>query len=135
MCDAGGDLSSISGSESDSDSNKESEKAKLKLLAMEEEDEDTSHNSKPMGSPFLYFSSQGGRCFAVYKNLVINHKAADVGNSTTSDLLSSLSSLAQPQVWIILMRAGGHFAGAVFRGYACSNSVYSMVTATHYLHW
>lgn len=104
---------------------------------MEEEDEDygndITHSSKPMGSPFLYFSSQDGRCFAVYKNLVANHKVAGVTNSMTSDLLSSLSSLAQPQIWIILMRAGGHFAGAVFRGYVSSNSVYSMVTAVMYM--
>ena len=132
MYNAGGDLSSISGSESDSDSNKESEEAKSKLLSMEEEDErygnDITHTSKPRSSPFLYFSSQDGRYFAVYKNLVINHKIAGVRNSTTPDLLNSLSSLAQPQVWIILMRAGGHFAGAVFRGYVCSTSVYSITT-------
>jgi len=31
-------------------------------------------------------------------------------------LLELLSGLRQAQVWVILMRSGGHFAGAVFRG-------------------
>lgn len=125
---AGGDLSSISGSESDSDSNKENEEVKSKLLSMKEEEKygDGISQSKPMGSPFLYFSSQDGCCFAVYKNIITNHKTTEVRNLTTSDLLSLLPSLAQPQVWIILMRAGGHFAGAVFRGYVCSNNVYAI---------
>ena len=119
----GGDLSSISGSESDSDSNKENEeetKAKPFQAAVKEEsdDDDDRTRSKTVGSPFLYFSTRNGRCFGLYRNIVTNLKAAEVLTSTTSDLLNSLTSLAQPQVWIILMRAGGHFAGAVFRGYA-----------------
>ena len=31
-------------------------------------------------------------------------------------LVELLGSLREPQVWIILMRSGGHFAGAVFKG-------------------
>ena len=46
-----------------------------------------------------------------------NLKPSAVRSSLSSDLLDSLINLTQPQVWIILMRAGGHFAGAVFRGY------------------
>ena len=31
-------------------------------------------------------------------------------------LVELLGSLRETQVWIILMRSGGHFAGAVFKG-------------------
>ena len=31
-------------------------------------------------------------------------------------LVELLGSLRETQVWIVLMRSGGHFAGAVFRG-------------------
>ena len=111
-------MSSISGSESDSDSNKENEEVKASLASLKEEsDYDAdSAQSKTVGSPFLYFSSQDDRCFAVYRHLVTNLKAAEVRTCTTSELLNSVTSLSQPQVWIILMRAGGHFAGSVFRG-------------------
>ena len=33
-----------------------------------------------------------------------------------SGLLPSLLSLSEPPLWVILMQAGGHFAGAVFSG-------------------
>jgi hypothetical protein len=119
---AGGDLSSISGSESDSDSSKDEDAtSSLPGSNTDFNDEDSSvpsYSTLPVGSPFLYFSSQDGRHYAVYRSLVTNLKPAAVrGSSMSSDfLLGSLVSLTQPQVWVILMRAGGHFAGAVFRG-------------------
>ena len=37
-------------------------------------------------------------------------------NVSMSELLHAIADLTKPQVWIILMRSGGHFAGAVFHG-------------------
>lgn len=114
----GGDLSSISGSESDSDSSKD-EETSSSMTNIEEDHfngEDNSVMYSVAGSPFLYFSSQDGRYFAIYRSLVTNLKPAAVRDISSSDLLGSLVNLTQPQVWIVLMRAGGHFAGAVFRG-------------------
>lgn len=118
LSSAGGDLSSISGSESDSDSSKDEEAISSLPSNIDFNDEDSSspYSTSAVGSPFLYFSSQDGRYYAVYRSLVTNLKPAAVRDSPSSDLLGSLVSLVQPQVWIILMRAGGHFAGAVFRG-------------------
>ena len=37
--------------------------------------------------------------------------------SGKEDVMGLITGLAQPQVWVILMRSAGHFAGAVFKGY------------------
>ena len=106
----GSDVSSISGSESDSDPSKDSEEEE------DDQDFDDSAHSKLVGSPFVYFSTVDRRFFAVYRNLLTNLKANEIRTTANFDLVNSLTSLACPQVCIVLMRAGGHFAGAVFRG-------------------
>ena len=113
---SGGDLSSISGSESDSDSSRDIEEARPSLDCTEKDFDDDSSHSQSAGSPFLQFSTQDGQCYVVYRALVTNLKPSEVRSSLSSDLLSALNCLTQPQVWIVLMRAGGHFAGAVFKG-------------------
>ena len=98
-----GDLSSISGSESD-------------------DDDDTSSGHTHLGgtnhSPYLHFSagnSAGSHAHFVYRCIVCNRSGGG-GMGSGEELQRSLQRLGQPQVWLILMRSGGHFAGAVFRG-------------------
>lgn len=97
------DLSSISGSESDSENEIEE--------VEEEEDEIRSHSH---GSPLLVFTTSNGVQHAIYRCLLTNSK--DLRNTTEHDLRQSLRQLTLPGIWIVLMRSGGHFAGAVFRG-------------------
>ncbi len=95
----GGDVSSISGSESDS---------------APSDKEDVPHPLREglMQTPFIYFTTadkNGQKLFAIYRSLVTRVKR---GGAT----LEAIKSLTNDQVWIILMRSGGHFAGAVFKG-------------------
>ncbi len=91
-------MSSISGSESDS--------------AHSGEDEPPPLREKLVQTPFIYFTTadkNGQKLFAIYRSLVTQAKR---GRAT----METVKSLAKDQVWIILMRSGGHFAGAVFTG-------------------
>jgi hypothetical protein len=85
------DLSSISGSESDSDP-------------------DTSNHT--IRSPVITFTFNT-TCHAIYRVLVTNSKDVDL---SVDELKQAMIDLTIPQFWIILMRSGGHFAGAVFKG-------------------
>lgn len=109
-----GDLSSISGSESDSDHHSEEEEQPLTS------DDITLHSSKLLGSPYIHFTSaKVGESYAVYKNVLIGSKW-EMDEDESKDLLKALQELKEQQTWIVLMRAGGHFAGAVFKGYVHS---------------
>ena len=55
--------------------------------------------------------SQSGRDLANIEKLLTVQ-----GTDVESSLVDQLGGLRQPQVWVILMKAGGHFAGAVFNG-------------------
>lgn len=114
-----GELSSISGSESDSDDSVQV---------------DSTHQSS---SPFLYFMSgdcrtvysvyraavAGGKvCSVVWLRLFLTHSLL-LQESTLS--ASLLLSLTHPPLWVVLMQAGGHFAGAVFSG--CVSLRYGVV--------
>jgi hypothetical protein len=95
------DLSSISGSESDS--------------AHSDDEPDADHvilrgSSK---SPFLNFSDEAGSTHSIYRCILPGSQSS---MESRHDLERALQALREPQVWIILMRSGGHFAGAVFRG-------------------
>lgn len=99
-----GDLSSISGSESDS--------------APTDDEDDTPNASsshvpqgRPHNSPYVHFShaSAQSHTYSIYRCIV-----GRTGVEQSHDQV--LHSLREPQVWLILMRSGGHFAGAVFRG-------------------
>ncbi|CAI7990448.1 Ankyrin repeat and zinc finger domain-containing protein 1 [Geodia barretti] len=98
-----GDLSSISGSESDSEDSCEATPT------------DSAHQST--SSPFVYFRADGsatGTVYSVYRVILAGGKKY-VSNER---LVPSLLSLSLPPCWVILMRGGGHFAGAVFKGSA-----------------
>ncbi len=92
-------MSSISGSESDSaHSGKEEEPRPL--------------NNELSHTPFIYFTTtdkNGQKLFAVYRSTVTRAKRGGAK-------VEAIKSLINEQVWIVLMRSGGHFAGAVFRG-------------------
>ena len=107
-----GDLSSISGSESDS--------APSDHTLSDDEDGDSnlaSLYSKKQGggkSPYLYFSVGIGKpIYSIFRSIVTDSHS---GMESSQQLCLALRTLETPQVWIILLRSGGHFAGAVFRG-------------------
>eukprot|EP00731_Ephydatia_muelleri_P028556 Em0020g200a len=106
----GGDLSSISGSDSS-----EAEES-LAVSAVREESECDSNwsTSATCGSPLVTFSSGNDRTLAVYRCVLTASKHADTDDK---DMVELLRSLKTEQHWTILMEAGGHFAGAVFRGH------------------
>lgn len=113
-----GDLSSISGSESDSDTNN-----------VDVSPPDSTHSqltpAPPEGvachSPFLYFTPGGttsdsrvrSHTHSLYRCVM-----SGGGVGSEEQLCSGLRQLGGPvpQVWLVLMRSGGHFAGAVYRG-------------------
>ena len=105
----GGDLSSISGSDSS-----EAEES-LAVSATREESECDSNwcTSATSGSPLVTFSSGDDQALAVYRCVLTASKHAD----NDMDMVELLRSLKMEQHWTVLMEAGGHFAGAVFRGH------------------
>ena len=106
-----GDLSSISGSESSSSPSDEEEGVELKQPGH-------THSFR-RSSPYLHFSPSNdpvgvaSPTHSVYRCIVTANHAPEVGSEVVQDLLRKLEGA---QVWIILMRSGGHFAAAVFRG-------------------
>ena len=108
-----GDLSSISGSESSSEDEQEGVELKLPGHA---------HNASPRSgvqkkSQYLHFSpadAVGGASptHSIYRCIVAG-SGTELGSEV---ILDALRGLKEARVWIILMRSGGHFAGAVFRG-------------------
>ncbi len=73
-------------------------------------------------SRYLHFSpaadAEGGGAsptHSVYRCIVTGSHNPGLGEGSEV-ILDALQRLWDPQVWIILMRSGGHFAGAVFRG-------------------
>ena len=117
MCTFSGDLSSISGSESDSDRHNEGEEEEPQIPLTSD---DVATQTKFAGSPYIHFiSAKDGESYAVYKN-VLSGSRHGVDTDESHDLLRALEALKEQQIWIVLMRAGGHFAGAVFKGYCNS---------------
>ena len=100
-----GDLSSISGSESDSDD---------ELKTTERDDDHGALQGKGADrSPYLHFSSEEGSTHSIYRCIIPGSQS---NMEPGHDLGHALQALREPQMWIILMRSGGHFAGAVFKG-------------------
>ena len=62
----------------------------------------------------IYFVSNKEKILSLSKCLVLDTKVRDVPSE--SDLLTILSNVPHRLTWAVLMLAGGHFAGAVFRG-------------------
>lgn len=103
ICCLSGDLSSISGSESDpSQSDKEPEEE----IGTSEEAVPSSH------SPLVHFTTHnetGVHLYGLYRSVLTGMKRDGVS-------LEAIRAIKNEQTWIVLMRSGGHFAGAVFRG-------------------
>ncbi|XP_019849233.1 PREDICTED: ankyrin repeat and zinc finger domain-containing protein 1-like [Amphimedon queenslandica] len=100
-----GDLSSISGSD---DTSSESE---------EQEGDTPIATVATSGSPLLTFTVTGREDLketcAIYKTILINKKDETVSSSEVMENLVRLAT--EPQIWIVLMKSGGHFAGAIFK--------------------
>lgn len=105
-----GDLSSISGSESDSaHSGKEMEEEAHTTIDLTS----TESHAELSHSPFVYFTTQDEtsvHLYAVYRSILTGMKRGGVS-------LEAIKNVKKEQVWIVLMRSGGHFAGAVFNGW------------------
>ena len=68
-----------------------------------------------MKSPYIHFTvGDTGLSHSVFRCIVADSHSSEAGEC---DLRTALRCLKNPQVWIILIRSGGHFAGAVFKGY------------------
>ena len=110
------DLSSISGSGSDSEETTDGHKNNTEVSSDDDDcdyDEKSNHVLPPTGSPFLQFSLKNDSdvVYSLYHK-VLSHSHSPI---TGTSLYRALSDFLKPQVWIILMRSGGHFAGAVYR--------------------
>ena len=62
----------------------------------------------------IYFVSNKEKILSLSKCLVMESKVRDIPSE--SDLVRLLSNVPHRLTWAVLMLAGGHFAGAVFRG-------------------
>jgi len=110
------DLSSISGSGSDSD---ETTTIHTTSADAHNDDDDCDYDEKrdralpPTGSPYLQFGlrNKNDVVYSLFRK-ALSHTHSPISGSS---LYRALSEFLKPQVWIILMRSGGHFAGAVYR--------------------
>lgn len=109
-----GDLSSISGSESDSDEeDPDCDSKGTGSNAAGTDRESSPESNLPTGrlSSKVLFQNAGGEYLSVYRCVLMGK-----GDSDDHDVISSLKTINQKTVWVILMTGGGHFAGAVFEG-------------------
>ncbi|XP_017280050.1 ankyrin repeat and zinc finger domain-containing protein 1 isoform X2 [Kryptolebias marmoratus] len=104
-----GDLSSISGSESDSEEDSDSGGTRSNVTGTDNESSVESHSITGRLSSKVVFQNSAGEYLSVYRCILL-------GKSEESDPVSSLKSINEKTVWVILMTGGGHFAGAVFEG-------------------
>ncbi|XP_078375747.1 LOW QUALITY PROTEIN: tRNA endonuclease ANKZF1-like [Oculina patagonica] len=114
-----GEVSSISGSDSDSDSDSDltlessqCSKPSINDLLPEETDKNQSRQTGRQ-HPKVFFVSGEGEVLSVYRSVLYSVKNIP---ATPEETLSLFTSLPKKCYWIILMTAGGHFAGAVFSG-------------------
>lgn len=114
-----GELSSISGSDSDKDDDGDltldsSQSGKLPINDLLPEERDvTKSNSTGRQHPKLFFVSGEGEILSVYRSVLHSVKNIPANSDV---ILSMFTNLPNASCWIILMTAGGHFAGAVFKG-------------------
>ena len=93
----------ISASDSDTDAEDEGEEESL------------AGNNRPyLVDSKVYFVSNKEKIVSVHKCLVMDSKARDVPSEP--ELMILLSNVPLRLTWAVLMLAGGHFAGGVFRG-------------------
>ncbi len=117
------DTSSISGSESDSSPSEESNAGPHdndkcdddgSNTGCEEEEEETEQPTVPSKSPYFQFGLKDSPklIYSLFRSVLPQPQSG----RASSSVYESLAGFLKPQVWIILMRSGGHFAGAVYRG-------------------
>lgn len=137
-CHFTGDLSSISGSESDSEQEDLDSDSGAMRSNLTSTDNETSSESRLISgrlSSKVFFQNSAGEYLTVYRCILlrkVNNTPQVIfcifesNNSfylhflfqseEESDPVSSLKSINQKTMWVILMTGGGHFAGAVFEG-------------------
>ncbi|XP_047227102.1 ankyrin repeat and zinc finger domain-containing protein 1 isoform X3 [Girardinichthys multiradiatus] len=108
-----GDLSSISGSESDSDEEDVDGDSRETGTTINGTDDESSAEPYLTGrlSSKVVFQNSAGEYLSVYRCMLMGKSDSD-----EHDAVSSLKSINQKTVCVILMTGGGHFAGAVFEG-------------------
>ncbi|XP_023193007.1 ankyrin repeat and zinc finger domain-containing protein 1 isoform X2 [Xiphophorus maculatus] len=109
-----GDLSSISGSESDSDEeDMESDGRGTGSNITGTDNESSAEPNATTGrlNSKVVFQNAAGEYLSIYRCALMGKADSD-----EHDVVSSLNTVNQKTVWVILMTGGGHFAGAVFEG-------------------
>ncbi|XP_027879611.1 ankyrin repeat and zinc finger domain-containing protein 1 [Xiphophorus couchianus] len=109
-----GDLSSISGSESDSDGeDMESDGRGTGSNITGTDNESSAEPNATTGrlNSKVVFQNAAGEYLSIYRCALMGKADSDEHN-----VVSSLNTVNQKTVWVILMTGGGHFAGAVFEG-------------------
>lgn len=107
-----GELSSISGSDSDTDSDLTLESIQ-RSKCQPEETSVTKNRLTGRQYPKVLFVNEDGDVLSVYRSVLCSVKNVPTSFDTMVSLLANLPKFSY---WIILMTAGGHFAGAVFNG-------------------
>ncbi|XP_037542327.1 ankyrin repeat and zinc finger domain-containing protein 1 [Nematolebias whitei] len=108
-----GDLSSISGSESDSEQEDlDSDSGTMGCNVSGTDNESSVESNLITGrlSTKVFFQNSAGEYLSVYRSVLFRK------SDEAFDPVSSLKSINQKTLWVILMTGGGHFAGAVFEG-------------------
>lgn len=116
-----GEVSSISGSDSDTDNDdgdlmlesSQCSKPSINSLLPEQNINSETHTSLRRQHPKVFFVNGDGEVMSVYRSVLYSIQNIP---TTPEDTLSLFTSLTMKCYWIVLMTAGGHFAGAVFKG-------------------
>lgn len=116
-----GEVSSISGSDSDTENDdgdlmlesSQCNKPSINSLLPEQNINSETHTSLRRQHPKVFFVNGDGEVMSVYRSVLYSIQNIP---TTPEDTLSLFTSLTMKCYWIVLMTAGGHFAGAVFKG-------------------
>lgn len=117
-----GEVSSISGSDSDTDNDggdlmlESSQHSKLSLNGLLPEqniNSETCVSTPRRQHPKVFFVNGDGEVLSVYRSVLYSVQNIP---TTPEETLSIFTSLTKECYWVVLMTAGGHFAGAVFKG-------------------
>eukprot|EP00063_Salmo_salar_P046413 XP_014021248.1 PREDICTED: ankyrin repeat and zinc finger domain-containing protein 1 isoform X2 [Salmo salar] len=106
-----GDMSSISGSDSeDEEPDSDWVVDNTEVAPLQKDDGVLEAESFGRLGNRVVFQNSQGQYLAVYRCVLRSKSAIE------EDLVTSLQSLSNKTMWVILMAGGGHFAGAVFQG-------------------
>lgn len=139
--DFAGDLSSISGSESDSDeedTDSDGRGTGSNITGTDNESSAEPNATTGRLNSKVVFQNSAGEYLSIHRCalmgkvklsrytsrwdsssllLLIYSNCIFQADSDEHDVVSSLKSVNQKTVWVILMTGGGHFAGAIFEGF------------------